>query len=199
MNLIRRFPVPEPVKAPTQHIMKSTSLLLAFVALTGIAVAGPMYSPPPTMPSGPAEQLFGPGFHIGGHGLFLTPDADRADDTFGGGVNLDYFISPWVGFQASGSWADPGTDEIWHNYTLDLVLRAPIEAAYIAPYALVGGGAIVEDQANILGRAGVGLEFRPTASFGIFTDWIYTFPGGGGGEDDVEDYQMIRAGLKFGF
>ena len=179
--------------------MKTSLLLLAVAALAGSAVAGP-YAPmtPAPTPTYTAEQLFGPGLHVGGHGLFLTPDAD-IDDTFGGGVNVDYFFSPFIGLQASASWADPGTSEIWHNYVLDFVVRVPIESAYLAPYAFAGGGAVVEDDANILGRAGVGIEFRPTAAFGIFTDWSYTFPGGGGGEDDVEDYQMIRAGVKFGF
>jgi Outer membrane protein beta-barrel domain len=180
--------------------MKTSLLLLALAVLGGNAVAGTMAAPQPmAAPMAPASELFGAGWHVGAHGLFLTPDADRADDTWGGGVNLDYFVSPFVGFQASASWADPGTDEIWHNYTLDLVLRAPIESAHIAPYIFIGGGAILEDDADILGRAGVGLEYRPTASFGIFADWIYNFPGGGGGDDDVEDYQMIRAGVKFGF
>lgn len=163
------------------------------------AHAGPLAPMPPSVAPAPAGQLFGPGFHLGAHALFLTPDADRADDTWGGGINADYFISPIVGFQGSGSWADPGTDEVWHNYTLDLVLRAPIESAYLAPYIFVGGGVIVEDEADLLGRAGAGIEFRPTAAFGIFADWVYNFPGGGGDNDDVEDYQMIRMGVKFGF
>ena len=87
---------------------------------------------------------------------------------------------------------------MWHNYTADLVLRAPIESAHIAPYLFAGGGAILEDSSEFLGRAGAGVEIRPTANFGIFADWVYNFPGGGGGDDDVEDYQMVRMGLKFG-
>ena len=147
----------------------------------------------------PAETLFGPGLHIGAHALFLTPDADRADDTWGGGLNLDYFFNPYAGVQVSAAWADPGTSEVWHNYTADLVLRAPIESLHVAPYIFAGGGAIVEDSSEFLGRAGVGIEIRPTANVGVFADWIYNFPGGGGGHDDVEDYQMVRMGLKFAF
>ena len=188
--------------------MKKTSLLLAVLGMTASVFAGPARTSPAasapaaapySAPKPAYTELFGPGWHGGFHGLFLTPDSDRADDTFGGGINLDYFVTPFVGFQASGSWADPGTDEIWHNYTVDIVLRAPIESGLLAPYAFAGGGAIVEDGADLLGRAGVGIEFRPTAEFGIFADWVYSFPGGGGGDGDVEDYQMIRAGLKFGF
>jgi hypothetical protein len=179
--------------------MRPTALLLALAAMATSALAGPVASKAPIAPVEPAPLLFDAGWHVGGHGLFLTPDSDLADDTWGGGVNLDYFINPFIGFQASASWADPGTSEIWHNYVLDFVVRYPIESAHIAPYLFAGGGAIVEDEADILGRVGVGIEYRPTPGFGIFTDWSYNFPGGGGGDDDVEDYQMIRAGIKFGF
>lgn len=177
--------------------MKLPASLLALAAFATSVHAGPIESYGPA-PATQSSQLFGPGWHLGAHTLFLTPDADQADDTWGGGLNLDYFMSPHVGFQGSASWADPGTGEVWHNYTIDLVLRAPIESAHIAPYIFVGGGAIVEDSADILGRAGIGLEVRPTARFGIFADWVYNFPGGGGSDDDIEDYQMIRIGLKVG-
>jgi hypothetical protein len=125
------------------------------------------------------------------------PGEDTSDNVFGGGLNLDYFLNRNVGFQGSGSWADPGTDELWHNYTVDVIFRAPVEN--FAPYVFAGAGLIVEDTTDLLGRAGLGLEFRPTAAFGVFADWSYSFPGGGGGPDDIVDYQMIRAGIKIGF
>ena len=143
-----------------------------------------------------SSSYFGPGLTVNPFGLYLAPDADRADDTFGGGFSFDYFFSRNIGVSASAAWADPGTDEVWHNYTIDLVLRAPIDSLNLAPYVLVGGGAILEDDSEILGRAGVGLDLRFSESFGIFGDWIYNFPGGSG---DLEDYQMIRVGVKFGF
>lgn len=165
--------------------------MLAVAALVGAASTSQSHAQ--------SSELFGPGWHLGGHVLFLTPDAERADDTWGGGVTLDYFYTPFVGIQLSGAWADPGTGDVWHNYLADLVLRYPFEASNFAPYLFVGGGAIVEDNADIMGRAGAGIEFRWTSSFGVFTDWNYSFPGGGGGDDDIEDYQMIRAGVKFAF
>jgi hypothetical protein len=177
--------------------MKKITLLLSLLTFTASVYAGPV-APIQPQPVVQSETLFGPGFNVGAHALFLTPDADRADDTWGGGVNADYFFTPYVGLQGSISLADPGTDEVWQNYTVDLVFRAPFEAAHIAPYVFVGGGIIAEDDANILGRAGVGIEFRPTANFGIFADWVYNFPGGGGGDDDISDYQMIRGGIKIG-
>jgi len=182
--------------------MKIITLLLALAALTTGAYAGPMGSMPAPYSSQPSP-VFNSGFHLGAHALFLTPQASRAEDTWGGGLNADYFFSPYVGVQFSGAWADPGTGEIWHNYTVDLVLRAPIESLHLAPYVFVGGGAIVEDDVNVLGRAGVGLEYRPTAKFGIFADWVYNFPGGGGYNSGtgtgIRNYQLIRMGVKFGF
>ena len=181
-------------------LSKLNVLVAALVLAAGPLLAGPVMMRQVTPPApSTGEVLFGSGFHFGGHALFLTPDADRGHDTWGGGVNFDYFFDPHVGIQLSGAWADPGTSEVWHNYTADLVLRAPIESMHLAPYIFVGGGAIVEDGAQILGRAGVGIEFRPSRNFGVFADWVYNFPGGGGGHDDIEDYQMVRMGVKVGF
>ena len=88
------------------------------------------------------------------------PGEDTSDNVFGGGLNLDCFVDRNVAFQASGSWADPGTDDLWHNYTVDVIFRAPMQN--FAPYVFAGGGVIVEDTTDLLGRAGLGLEFRPT-------------------------------------
>ena len=183
----------------TMIVNKLNSLLGILTLATTSLFAGPVVTQN-VAPSAPASQpVFGPGWHFGAHALFLTPDADIADDVWGGGLNLDYFFNSNVGVQVSGSWADPGTDEVWHNYTADLVLRAPIESLHIAPYIFGGCGAILEDSSDFLGRAGAGIEIRPSANFGIFADWSYSFPGGGGSDNDIEDYQMVRMGLKFGF
>jgi hypothetical protein len=37
------------------------------------------------------------------------------------------------------------------------------------------------------------------AKWGIFADWTCAFPGGGVGEDDLEDYQIIRGGFRVNF
>jgi hypothetical protein len=189
-----------PLNSSTMIVTKLNALIGALALTTASLFAGTPAAKQVVAPApAPAQPLFGSGLHLGAHAVFLTPDADRADDSWGGGVNVDYFFNANVGVQVSASWADPGTSEMWHNYTADLVLRAPIESWHIAPYIFAGGGAILEDSSEFLGRAGAGLEIRPTANFGIFADWIYNFPGGGGGHDDVEDYQMVRMGVKIGF
>lgn len=191
--------------------MKATTLLIAFMALASTIFAGPGRGPSP-MPQGPMaapELLFGPGWEVGGHALFLTPEASRASDAWGGGVDVDYFFNANIGLEATAAWARPhstNTQEAhatWGNYTLDLILRAPFEAYHIAPYILAGGGMISAKSDNTgdrvnkwLGQLGAGLEYKPTAKLGVFVDWIYNFPGA---SQDVPNYQEIRMGVKVGF
>ena len=141
----------------------AVSLVLAF---SGMTFAGnehgidPSLAPPPMIPPPMPVGLFGPGWQGAAHALYLMPGEDTSDNVFGGGLNLDCFVDRNVAFQASGSWADPGTDDLWHNYTVDVIFRAPMQN--FAPYVFAGGGVIVEDTTDLLGRAGLGLEFRPT-------------------------------------
>ena len=188
-------------------------MLLALAALTTGVFAGPMGTMPPA-PSMPSAELFGPGWEVGAHALFLTPQARRASDAWGGGIDFDYFFNRNVGLEATAAWAKPHSSDTSSshgtigNYTLDLILRAPFEAYHIAPYVLAGGGMISgwgdnssfgdrqNRQNRWLGQAGAGLEFKPTAKFGLFADWIYNFPGASG---EVKNYQEIRMGVKIGF
>jgi hypothetical protein len=189
--------------------MKTTTLLLALAAFATGVYAG---APAPMMPTGPAptmETLFGPGWEAGAHALYLTPQARRASDAWGGGVDVDYFFDPYVGLEATAAWASPHSSQTneshgtWGNYTLDFEIRAPFEAYHIAPYILAGGG-MISAKGDIdgnrvnkwLGQLGAGLEYKPCAKFGLFADWIYNFPGA---SHEVPNYQEIRLGVKFGF
>jgi len=188
--------------------MKSTTLLIALVAFATGVYAGPT-APITTGPTAaPTMELFGPGWELGGHALFLTPQAHRASNAWGGGVDVDYFFTPYVGLEGTAAWASPHSRETenshlnYGNYTLDVILRLPFEAYHIAPYIIGGGGMISAksdfngDRVNKwLGQVGAGVEFKPVAKFSIFADWIYNFPGASG---DVPNYQEIRMGLKFG-
>jgi hypothetical protein len=181
--------------------MKPLNLLAALMMAATSALAGPggypAYAPDPG--GSFASKLFDQGFHLGAHGLLVIPDSNLADNALGGGLNADYFLNPYLGFQAAAAWADPGTAHVWQNYTVDGILRAPIETAHIAPYIFAGVGTMIEATTDILGRAGVGLEFRPSSNFGVFTDWIYNFPGSSMADRGIENYQMVRLGVKFGF
>lgn len=155
--------------------------------------------PPPQVPQNTFVSPFsGPSWNVGGFLEWLTPDADQADTVFGGGIMAEHFFTDFFGLSGSAAWARPN-DDLLHSYTMDLVLRYPLASISLAPYVLGGGGALVTDGTDLVGRAGVGLEWRPTTAIGVFTDWLYHFPGGGGGADDLEDFQTIRAGMKFRF
>ena len=74
-------------------VNKLSALIGALALTTGSLFAGTPSAKQVVAPAPePAQPLFGAGMHLGAHALFLTPDADLADDTWGGGVNLDYFF-----------------------------------------------------------------------------------------------------------
>ncbi len=178
--------------------MKKTILTIAMTALAATAYAGPMGSPTTTYTSAPAADLFGPGWVFSPYALFLTPNADVSDDAWGGGLALDYYFNQYWGLGASAEWADVDGD-IGGVYAASTTFRYPI-GTYFAPYLTAAVGA--QDfggSTEILGRAGAGLQVRFTEQVGVFADWIYAFPGGGGGDDDFEDYQTIRMGLNISF
>jgi hypothetical protein len=187
-------------------MIRSTLILLAAMAAgaqAGTVAMAP--SAPVSMAPSYAASNFGPGWVVSGHAIFLTPDGEY-DDVWGGGVGVDYYFSEFFGLGASASWAEvdaedtgTGDSEVGGVYTIDATFRYPL-GNYVAPYVLVGGG--VEDFADeteILGRAGVGLQVQFSPAFGIFGDWLYHFPGGGGGDDDFEDFQTVRVGIRVGF
>jgi hypothetical protein len=82
---------------------------------------------------------------------------------------------------------------------VDAVARYPFPTACFAPYAFAGVGIFDGESTELLGRLGIGVDWRIYNGHGLFADWSYAIPGGGGGDDDVEDYQIIRLGLKIDF
>lgn len=142
------------------------------------------------------SDLFRPGFSLSGYASYLNPGNNKGTEkAWGGGIGGEYFFTSMLGVAGSANWSDPGTDDIWRNYALDLVLRVPFESFHIAPYALVGAGAVFEDDTRLLFRAGAGLDLRFTSSVGVFADWIHNFPSG----DNLKNYQFIRIGAKINF
>lgn len=186
--------------------MKSTiaTTLLSLAAASALT-AGQMMSPydamaqqAPLPPQTTACEAFGGGWALAPYALFLTPDADM-DTTFGFGISAEYFFNTYLGLAGSGQWAEIG-DETYGNYVADFVARYPVGSLCLAPYAFAGIGLINgNDETNLLGRVGIGVDWRFYNGHGIFADWSYTAPGGGGGEDDWEDYQIIRMGVKIQF
>ena len=176
--------------------MKKTTLILAICAMATGAYAGTP-APVPYSEPAPAADLFGAGWVASPYALFLTPDSDLIDDVWGGGLAVDYYFNQFVALGASAELADVDGD-VGGVYALSTTLRYPV-GTYFAPY--ITGAVGVQDffDTEVLGRAGAGLQVQFNEKFGMFADWLYAFPGGGGGEDDFEDYQTIRAGLTFKF
>ena len=170
-------------------------LILAMIAASAsVAMAG-TYVQTTTSAAAPVS-LYGPGWSTGAYALFLTPDADAADDVWGGGVQVDYFFNEYVGLGASAELADIDGD-VGGYYALAGTVRYPV--GYFAPYLMASVGAQNYFETDIAGRVGAGVEVKFTETFGLFADWQYAFPGGGGVEDDFEDYQLIRFGARFSF
>jgi len=177
--------------------MKVPTILCATLALAlSPLAAGPVGSGkttvaplPPPPPAG--CDCFGTGFTVNPYALYMIPEGS-GDEEFGAGVSLDYFFTPFVGVSGFAHWIN--TDSVEHNYGADLVLRYPIESLCIAPYALVGGGIHTNSETEFMGRFGAGIDWRIKDCIGVFADWTYTLPGG-----DVQEYQIIRLGMKFPF
>lgn len=176
---------------------------LLTIAAASALTAGPMMTPYDAMaqqsPTGMDSgcDAFEGGWAFAPYGLFLTPDAD-SDTTFGFGLQGEYFFSRYLGAAASAQWAEI-EDESVGNYMVDAVARYPFPTACFAPYAFAGVGLFDAESTELLGRLGVGVDWRIYNGHGLFADWSYSIPGGGGGEDDLEDYQVIRFGVKIDF
>lgn len=144
-------------------------------------------------------SLFGPETTVGAFAMYVKPDQEAVGSTWGGGIGVEHFFSSYFGLGGSASWVDTDEAGLWHNYVVDAIVRVPIESLRIAPYALAGVGGIYGDsELNLVGRAGAGIDFRITRSFGIFGDWIYHFPEGNTGLSG-ENYAITRIGLKVAF
>ncbi|MCB1227350.1 MAG: hypothetical protein KDK99_16150 [Verrucomicrobiales bacterium] len=177
--------------------MKSLVTLLAAVAFSGAAIAGPVsygknVSKTPVLPP-PAPtgcDCFGPGLAVGVFGGALLSDAD---DVLGGGVLMEYAFNPYIAIQ--GSYGLYATDSEHHAFDGALILRYPITSICVAPYALVGGGFSTNSANDGHFTLGGGLEARiPSANcMGIFADAAYNFA------NDIPDHTIIRLGVKFPF
>ncbi|MEI6534322.1 MAG: outer membrane beta-barrel protein [Verrucomicrobiaceae bacterium] len=175
--------------------------LVGILAISSQMMAGTMAPAPQMQQPMMSQTLFGPGFTIGGHALFVTPKGDQGSTrAWGGGLNADYFFNSNVGLGFSADWARPNSTT-FGAYTADLVVRMPFEAYHIAPYILGGIGAVHANDngdrtsTEFLFRAGAGLELRMNSKFGIFSDYSWNWPTG----DTISNYGMFRVGVKFGF
>jgi hypothetical protein len=136
---------------------------------------------------------------------------------WGGGLGINYFFARYFGVgieqdlfgRASGS-NNIGDNGVTRWATIgNFFVRYPICSWNLAPYLMVGGGAIYGNIPTIntgngtykpagqgVGHVGGGLEYRLTETIGIFSDARYMFSGVAGLPDNN---LMWRYGLRFAF
>src|SRR4051812_27359367 len=181
---------------PNQEIMKKltiaffASIALAATSFAGheVVSSGKEYKgnpvPPVTCFQDQELQLdvFG-AFQIGEGPDHAGPIHDHG---WGGGVGINYFFSRYIGIGAEGYWiyadhnaATPGDDNgktIFHNLGGSLIFRLPIDEMCLAPYAFVGGGAVLDSEQWAVAFAGVGVEYRVVPNkVGLFIDGRFNY------------------------
>jgi hypothetical protein len=116
----------------------------------------------------------------------------RHDSRIGAGVGINYFFTRYLGIGG-----DAYTEDTQHSFvdsaSANLILRIPIDCIHLAPYVFGGGGYQWDWSETWFEQAGVGLEFRFTKNFGIFTDGRYVW------NNDTEDIAVGRLGFRFAF
>lgn len=118
----------------------------------------------------------------------------RYNDGFGPGIGVNYFFNRYfgVGLDAYG-WEGNG---LMGAATGNLLLRYPIEQWHLAPYLIGGIGASYEEEISeeqLIGNAGVGVEYRLNRHWGVFTDGRYVLT------DKTNDYAVARVGVRYAF
>ena len=137
------------------------------------------------------------------------------DHGWGGGIGINYFFSRYVGIGAEGYWiyadhnsATPGNNfdghddnskTTFHNLGGSLIFRLPIDEMCLAPYAFIGGGAVLDSEQWAVAFGGVGVEYRVVPNkVGIFVDGRLNWFGDRFGRGDLNNY-TARAGVRWVF
>ena len=144
-----------------------------------------------------------------GLGNFAQGNTDMGGrPAWGGGLGLNYFFSKYVGVGLEqdlfgrNSGSSTGNDFGYTRWATigNLFLRYPICSINLAPYIMVGGGAIYGNVPKLggqgIGHVGGGLEYRFTKNIGLFSDARYLYSGAAG----LPGSQLMwRYGLRFAF
>lgn len=200
--------------------MKKTVLVTTALMLTaGMAKAVHVWEDPGAWSSGifvynvPPENRFTANeLSLDLSGSYTAPqrgfthlfDTDiRHRGKWGGNVGLNYFFLEYVGIGGNINMSANGgnfVDQALGN----LILRWPICPIGIAPYIFGGGGRGFDSMGTVEGfdpkwqwfaDGGVGLEWRPNATTGLFTDATYMWHLKEGSFDRL----LLRFGLRLVF
>jgi hypothetical protein len=142
----------------------------------------------------------------------------------GGAVNYFFTRNFGIGLEGmalhpTGSSSGFGNNhDIAGEFALDAIGRLPIGNTPWAPYVIAGIGGFIpgsninnngfgntgfnrsgrnnnnNDDVLLEGHVGLGIEYRFTSHFGLFTDGRYTFV-----DKSHNDYGLVRAGVRFVF
>jgi hypothetical protein len=140
--------------------------------------------------------------------------------TWGGGVDGQYFPLQYLGFAVEGDLFNeiPG-DFFGSTVTGNVILRYPLDLKFpglhLAPYAFGGVGGLFNENNTftrvatfgnqhrlnrrdsddeVMGDAGVGLEYRFTPHIGLFSDARYNFVDG-----PKNNFMLTRFGIRYAF
>ena len=200
--------------------MKKTVLFTTALMLTaGIAKAVHVWEDPGAWGSGifvynvPPENRFTANeFSLDLSGSYIAPQRGlqhlfetniRHDGKWGGNVGVNYFFLPYLGIGGNINMSANGgnfVDQALGN----LILRWPICPIGVAPYIFGGGGRGFDSFGGVGGfdptwqwfaDGGVGIEWRPNATTGLFSDATYMWHLKEGSFDRL----LLRFGVRLAF
>jgi len=201
--------------------MKKVSSLLAALALLAPVTSGFAKMPHKARAEAPpSDSLYAAHeLQLDLFGTYAFEDAGLfGDDTAGGGIGLNYFITEHFGIGGEGMLFDTDGDMLGST-SFNLFARAPLGQSGLAFYGYVGAGVIfnvddfdTDDFTDAVDRLkdgddatdrddlffeahiGGGAEYRFTRNVGVFTDVRHTWV-----DRDDSDFTSVRAGFRIRF
>lgn len=141
-------------------------------------------------------------------GNALSHAGNVRDHGWGGGIGVNYFFTRYIGIGAEGYWVAAKHNDrasrdddntTFHNVNGSLIFRLPIDALCLAPYAYVGGGAVMDGDQWAVAFGGVGLEYRVIPNkLGLFIDARWNYYGDRYDAGDQNNFTS-RAGVRWVF
>jgi hypothetical protein len=181
-------------------------------------VAAPLAPPPPISYFRSNEFSLG---LFGSYGAAFDNNTRAiGNHTWGGGIDGQYFPLQYLGFAVEGNFFNevPG-DFFGSTVTGNVIFRYPLDSKFpgihLAPYGFGGVGGIFNENNSftriatlgnqnrlsrrdtddeVLGDAGIGLEYRFTPHIGLFSDARYNFVDG-----PKNNFLSTRLGVRFAF
>jgi Outer membrane protein beta-barrel domain len=196
----------------------------AVLASAGEAVASSKEVAAPPPPPPPTSYFRSNEFSLGLFGSYSASfnNNSRAigNHAWGGGIDGEYFPLRYLGFAVEGNFFNEIPGDFFGSTVIgNVILRYPLDIIFpgfhLAPYAFGGVGGIFnqnntftriatvgnahrlnrrDTDDEVLGDAGVGLEYRFTPHIGLFSDARYNFVNG-----PKNNFLSTRFGIRYAF